>query len=513
MELGWITEGVAGSMIKDGAKHRQTPFRVAARLTLAGCLWLAGCTVGPNYTRPAAPAVGGYVDHPLSDTPAMPGVTGGQVQHLVSGADLAGDWWTLFHSAALNALIERSLKNSPDLKAAQAALSAAHETMLAGRGAYYPTITAGYGANRYRQSAALAPTPSTNASQYSLFTPQLSIAYAPDVFGLARRTNESLQAQAQAARDQMLAADITLTSNVAAGVIQEASLQAQIDATRQLIDINSKMVETLKYQASRGYAGGLDLAAQQAQLAQTEATLPALLKAEAQQQHLLAVMTGDFPGQGPAGAFDLSSLTLPADLPLSLPSHLVAQRPDVLQAEANLHAASAQVGVAAANRLPNIQLTGDAGRSSLEIDRVFGAGNGFWDLGAAITAPIFDAGALKHQEKAAKDTYVQSAEQYRSTVLSAFQNVADTLAAIEQDAGALKAAAASADAAKLTLDLSQRQYKAGYAAYLSVLTAEQAYQQARIALVQAQAGRYADTVALFQALGGGWWNRADLSQG
>jgi NodT family efflux transporter outer membrane factor (OMF) lipoprotein len=208
---------------------------------------------------------------------------------------------------------------------------------------------------------------------------------------------------------------------------------------------------------------------------------------------------------------DLASLTLPQDLPLSLPSALVAQRPDVLQAQANMHAASAQIGVAAANRLPNIQLTANAGSTALALGQVFGPGTNFWSLGAALTQPIFDGGTLLHRERAAKAAYVQASEQYRSTVLTAFQNVADTLVALDQDARALKSNSAAADAAQVTLDLSRRQWKDGYASYLSVLSAEQGWQSARIALVQAQANRYADTVALFQALGGGWWRRSDLA--
>jgi NodT family efflux transporter outer membrane factor (OMF) lipoprotein len=271
-------------------------------------------------------------------------------------------------------------------------------------------------------------------------------------------------------------------------------------------------VQTLKYQFAKGYADRLDLAAQEAQLAQVAATLPALLKQSAQADDLLAVLSGRFPSQAPAQTFELSALTLPQDLPVSLPSALVAQRPDVLQAEANLHAASAQIGVAAANRLPNIQLTADAGSTALAIGRVFAPGNGFWEVGAALTAPIFDGGTLRHTERAAKATYVETAEQYRSTVLTAFQNVADTLTALNADAEGLKASSAAADAAKITLDLSERQWRDGYASYLSLLSAQQAYQQARITLVQAEANRYADTAALFQALGGGWWRRADLAR-
>jgi NodT family efflux transporter outer membrane factor (OMF) lipoprotein len=299
---------------------------------------------------------------------------------------------------------------------------------------------------------------------------------------------------------------------VVAAAVQEASLQAQIDATHQLIDINTNMVQILQRQLAKGYASGLDLASQESQLAQVKATLPPLIKQLVQERDLLAVLVGQFPSQAPAEKFELSNLQLPQDLPVSLPSALVAQRPDVLQAEANMHAASAQIGIATANRLPNISLTANAGSSALAIGQVFKSGTGFWGLGADLTAPIFQGGALLHQERAAKAAYVQAAEQYRSTVLSAFQSVADTLAALDQDAEGLKAAAAAADAAKRTLDLSQRQLQAGYANELSLLSAEQSYQQALISLIQAQANRYADTAALFQALGGGWWNRAELVQ-
>jgi len=423
---------------------------------------------------------------------------------------MAADWWTLFHSTALNELIDASLANNHDLKAAQAALTVARENLLAQRGAYYPSVTAGFSATRQRQSGQIAPTLDSNAFLYNLFTPQLSISYVPDVFGLNRRTVESLQAQEQEVRFQMIATYTTLTSNVVVTAIQVASVQAQIDTTRRLIDINSNMLRILRYQFDKGYASGLDFAAQESQLAAINATLPPLIKQAAQLHDALAVLAGRFPSQAPAAKFELSSLQLPEELPVSLPSALVAQRPDVRQAEANLHDASAKIGIAIANRLPNIVLTANAGSSAAAMNQLFTSGTGFWGIGASVTAPIFQGGTLLHQERAAKAAYEQAAEQYRSTVLAAFQNVADTLTALEQDADALKAAAAAADAAKVTLDLAQRQLQDGYTGTLALLNAEQAYQQAVINLTQAQANRYADTAALYQALGGGWWHRADL---
>ena len=311
----------------------------------------------------------------------------------------------------------------------------------------------------------------------------------------------------------MIATHITLANNVVAAAIQLGALQAQVDATRQLIDIDTRSLEILRYQFAKGYASRLDVAAQETQLAQLAAALPPLAKQLAQQRDLVAALTGRYPSQGADATFDLASLQLPTALPVSLPSALVAQRPDVRQAEANMHAASAQIGVAVANRLPNIALTGNAGSMGLAMNQLFQSGSGFWAIGANLTAPVFEGGTLLHQERGARAAYVQASEQYRSTVITAFQNVADTLAALEQDAEGLKAAAAAEQAARLSLEIAQRQQKDGYGSYLSLLSAEQAYQQAKIGLVQAQASRYADTAALFQALGGGWWRRADLAQG
>jgi NodT family efflux transporter outer membrane factor (OMF) lipoprotein len=517
----WNVRARTGGESHDGNQHRAAnpemrrmsliyKSRVLPCVAALALLPITGCAVGPNFKKPAAPDVSDYTASPLSTTVTTANIFGGEAQRFTKGHDISADWWTLFHSTPLNELIEHSLTNNHDLKAAQAALSVARENVLAQRGVYYPSVTAGFSATRQRQSGQIAPALNSNAFLYNLFTPQVSVAYVPDVFGLNRRTVESLEAQQQEVRFQMVATYNTLTSNVVVTAIQEGSLQMQIDATRQLIDINSNMVQILQYQFEKGYANRLDVAAQESQLAQVAATLPPLLKQSAQLRDLLAVLAGQFPNQAPDEIFELSSLQLPEELPVSLPSELVRQRPDVLQAEANLHDASAKIGISIANRLPNIVLTANAGSAASAMDQLFTTGTGFWGVGAAATAPLFQGGALLHQERAAKAAYTQAAEQYRSTVLTAFQNVADTLTALEQDADALKAAAAAADAAKVTLDLAQRQIQDGYAGYLALLSAEQTYQQGRINLVQAQANRYADTAALFQALGGGWWHRADL---
>jgi NodT family efflux transporter outer membrane factor (OMF) lipoprotein len=476
----------------------------------AASLLLAGCVVGPNFKKPAAPNVSSYTPTPMSTTRSTPAVPAGEEQHFVEGADIPGQWWTLFHSQALDDLIERSLKASPDLKAAQAALVVARENTLAQRGAYYPSVSGGFSAIRAKSSSNVSPVTNTSALNYSFYTPEVSVSFVPDVFGLNRRTVESLKAQEEQARFALAATHITLSSNVAGTAIQEASLRAQIDATHELITINTNMLEILRTQFKSGYVSRLDVAAQESQLAQVATTLPPLLKQLAQERDLLAVLSGGFPSQDPPERFELSTLRLPQELPVSLPSQLVEQRPDVRQAEENLHSASAQIGIALANRLPNFALTADAGSTAVVLSHLFTGGTGFWDVGAGVTQPVFEGGTLLHRERAARAAYTQAAEQYRSTVLVAFQNVADTLHALQQDADGLRTAGAAKDAAAVTLDLAQKQYQTGYANYLALLSAEQAYQEAVINLVQAQANRYADTAALFQALGGGWWNRTDI---
>lgn len=489
---------------------RTCQLRVAYLVAAVALLFTAGCTVGPNFKKTAAPDVGGYTPTPISSTTSTPNVHGGEAQHLDGGQDIPGEWWMLFHSNPLDDLVARSLKANPNLKAAQAALTVARETMLAQRGFYYPSITGSFTAARGRTAEDVSPVVNANIQNYSLYTPEVSVSFVPDVFGQNRRTVESLEAQAQEARFALIATDITLSSNVVTGAIQEASLRGQINATNELITINTDMLKILREQYKRGYASELDVAAQESQLAQVVANLPPLLKQLAQQRDALAVLAGGFPYKDLPEKFELATLQLPQEVPLSLPSTLVEQRPDVRQAEENLHSASAQVGIAVANRLPSFLLTADAGSSPTDITKMFSGGNGFWDLGAGVAQPIFDAGTLRHRERAAQAAFTEAAEQYRSTVLTAFQNVADTLHALYQDADSLKAAAAAKNAASITLELSKKQYGSGYLSYLALLSAEQAYQQALINMVQAQANRYADTAALFQALGGGWWNRPDI---
>jgi NodT family efflux transporter outer membrane factor (OMF) lipoprotein len=329
----------------------------------------------------------------------------------------------------------------------------------------------------------------------------------PDVFGLNRRTAESLSAQAEQTRFALIATQITLTSNIVAAAVAEASLRAQIDATEKLIADNETMLRILQSQYAKGYANRLNVAAQQSQLAQVAAMLPPLLRQLDQQRHVLTDLVGGYPDKDLPETFELSSLQLPAELPISVPSKLVEQRPDIRQAEENLHSASAQVGVAVANRLPDFTLSANAGAQALTLAQIFADNASFWTLGANAAQTIFDGGTLLHREREARDAFEEANEQYQSTVLAAFQNVADTLSAIQHDADSLQKTAAVAKAAKQALALTRREAFAGEANSLALFTAESVYFQAVIGLAQAEANRFADTAALFQALGGGWWNQ------
>jgi NodT family efflux transporter outer membrane factor (OMF) lipoprotein len=484
--------------------------RLRCSASVLACLSIAACTMGPDFQKPAPPNVQSYTGTALTTTGSAGETTASAAQQFVDGRDIPGNWWTLFHSKPLQELIERSLKNNPDIKAGQAALRVARENVQAQVGAYYPSVTGGFSASHQKTSAALAPTPNSNNLTFDLFVPQVGVSYVPDVFGLNHRSVESLTAQAEQAHFALVATQIALTANVAAAAVQEASLRAQVDATQKLIALNSSMLKILRDQYQKGYAGRLDVAAQETQLAQVTATLPPLLNQLSQQRDLLTALSGAFPNAALPETFELSSLELPKELPVSLPSKLVEQRPDILQAEENLHFASAQIGVAIANRWPTFNLTADVGSDALVLGQIFTSGNSVWALGAGVTQPIFDGGILLHRELAAKAAFDEASEQYRSAVLTAFQNVADSLNALRHDADTLKAASAAADAAAVTLDIAQHQAARGYINGLVLLNAEQAYQQTRIALVQAQASRFSDTVALFAALGGGWWNAPSM---
>jgi NodT family efflux transporter outer membrane factor (OMF) lipoprotein len=481
-------------------------------LALGAVLSIGGCAVGPNFHPPGAPKDAGYYRGALPVRTASSPVLAGGAQFFHPGADLTGEWWTLFHSDPLDRMIDDALRANPDLAAAQAALREANENVYAAQGALFPSADLSFQPERARISGAEFGEPGLSAT-LSLVTASVNVSYVPDVFGGTRRQIESLAAQADDQRFQLEATYLTLTSNLVVAAVQEASLRGQIQATRDIIQLQREQLDVVQRQFDLGGAAKSDVLSQQATLTATEATLPPLQKQLAQTRDQLAALLGRFPNQQPAARFELTSLRLPTDLPVSLPSQLVAQRPDIRAAEATLHAASASVGVAIANELPQFTITGQYGTESLGFTDMFTPATAIWSIAGGVTQKLFDAGQLLHKKRAAVAAFDQAAAQYRSTVIKAFQNVADTLHALQSDADALRSQATAEQTAAASLELAQDQYRLGAIAYLTLADAQRTYQQARINLVQAQANRYADTAALFQALGGGWWHRNDVSPG
>jgi NodT family efflux transporter outer membrane factor (OMF) lipoprotein len=508
---------------------------VRAALLVASAALAASCAVGPRYHRPEAPANAGYAPAPLPQSSASAPIHGGEVQRLISDRDIPFEWWQLFQSPALNALVERAFKANPTIAAAQAALVQAQEMVYAQQGFFFPTFAANYNFARTKISGNftvddspgtqgngdnlnpplldLQNTPHTAPLFYNYHTAQLTVGFVPDVFGANWRQMESLAAQRDAQRFALEATYITLASNVVAAAIQEASVRAQIEATRQIIAADEKSLQILREQFRLGFAMGMDVAAQETALAQAEATLPPLQKQFEQTRDLIRALVGNLPDQEVPETFELDALQLPPELPLSLPAKLIEQRPDVRAAEAQLHAANAQVGVAVAAMLPQLSITGAYGGNADQFSWMFRSGGPFWNLMGIVSQPIFQGGTLLHRKHAADDALRQAAAQYQSSVLAAYQNVADTLRASLSDADELAADVRAENAAKVTYDITRRQMEVGYVNYLILLNAETTYHQALIQRVQAQATRYGDTVALFQALGGGWWNRKGEPQG
>jgi NodT family efflux transporter outer membrane factor (OMF) lipoprotein len=504
-------------------------------LTLAGA-GIAGCAVGPQWHAPPPPGDAGYASAALPQATSAAAVGGGEAQHFIAGRDIPFEWWTLFQSPALNALIEQAFRTNSTIAAARAALDQAQELVHAQRGFFYPSVGAAYQAERHKVSGntnssetigvqgsglnklpqvpedpqSLHTFPHNLPSYYTFYTAQLSVGFVPDVLGGNRRQVESLAAQREAQRFALEATYITLSSNVVAAAIQEASLRAQIRATQQIIAAQEESLRILRNQLRLGFAMRIDVAAQEAALAQVMSSLAPLQKQFEQTRDLMRALAGNLPNADDA-VFELDTLQLPPEVPLSLPGKLLEQRPDVRAAEAQLHAASANVGSAVAAMLPEFSITGQYGGNATKMSQLFSSGGPFWSLYGDVTQPVFQGGTLLHEKRAASAAMRQAAAQYRSTMLAAYQNVADTLHMSLSDADALAADVEAERAAEVTFEIVRRQQQAGYVAALTLLGAETAYNQSVLTRIQAQAARYGDTVALFQALGGGWWNRSEVA--
>src|SRR6266540_4168735 len=469
--------------------------------------FLAACAVGPDYRAPEAPAAGAYTERPQPERTEAAAVRGGEAQRFEAGAEISAAWWKLFGSAALDELIRTALAGHPTLEAAQAALLQAQENLNAQYAVLYPSVDASLGAKRQRITGATFGNPSIPTNVFNLYNASVNVSYAIDVAGGARRELEALQAGIDFQRFQLEATYLSLTGNIATTAFREASLREQIRATRDIVDSQERQLQLVEKQFELGAISRSDVLAQRAQLAQTRANLPPLEKALAQTRNQLAVLIGKFPDEARLPELDLSAFQLPQNLPVSLPSDLVRQRPDIRAAETVLRQTNARIGVAQALMFPQLTLSGSYGNASTGASKLFDPGTQVWNIGASLLQPIFHAGQLQARKRGAQAAYDQAFAQYQQTVLGAFQNVADVLFALEFDAVALKAQADAELAARESLEMTRAQLRFGSASYLALYNAQRQYEQAKIGLVQAQAVRYADTAALFQALGGGWWER------
>lgn len=513
------------------ARHSLSPTWLCRAVALACAALLGACAAGTDYQRPAAPTAQGYAAAVLPAATASAPTPGGAAQTLVVAHEVRADWWRLFQSPALDALVERALAAHPSIEAAQAALRAAQQNVIAQRGYFYPSVQVGYSPSRTKlagnqggnspgvqgDGSVISTAQNAPASQggtapynapvtYNFHTAQLTVGYVPDVFGANRRQLEALQAGVDVQQYQLQATALTLASNVVAAAIQEALLRRQIAVTEEVVDAGERSLAIVQRQLDAGYASRLDVATQQAALAQNRLLLPPLHKQLEQTRNLLRALLGQPQDVALSELPDLDALTLPEELPVTLPSALVEQRPDVRAAEAQLHAATALVGVAAANRLPQFAIDASWGGGASHLSQMFWGSGLFFNLSASVAQTLFDGGTLSARQRAAEEAVRQADAQYRATVLTAFQNVADAIRAIHADAQTLAGAVQAEQASRQAVGLARRQLAGGAIDRLTLLLAEQTYRQSLLGLAQARAARFGDAAALFQALGGGWWN-------
>lgn len=464
--------------------------------SLVLCVALSGCAVGPDFVRPPpVPEVSRFTP----EKTASPG----DGQRFQEGGEVPQRWWTAFRSEKLDALIDEALAHNPTLDAAEAAIRVASFNAEAATGSFFPQVGLNGAASRIYSSGDSTTTTLTQVA-YSFYTPQVNVSFAPDVWGANRRTVESLDAQTDVARYQKQAADLTLAANVAKAAIEEASLRAQIAVTKKIIGVEEQRLALRQRQLTFGAVAGADLLSQQTALAQARQNLPALETRLAQQRNLLTALAGRYPSEEVGEIFEFSQLSLPKELPLSLPSQVVAQRPDIKAAQAHIHSASAQIGVALAARLPNIVLTANGGSGAFQIAQLFAPGTNFYMLAGNVAQPLFDGMTLLNKQRAAEAGFDQAEAQYRATVVNAFQNVADTLRALQGDARTLREARLAEATARNYLDKMRTQKDFGSVSQLAVVDAQRAALATSIARIQAEALRLTNTVALYTALGGGW---------
>jgi NodT family efflux transporter outer membrane factor (OMF) lipoprotein len=481
---------------------------LALALTISAC-----AAVGPNFKPPPAPAVAHYTP-PEEEGQALAaaGPTAAQAQTVSLGEKVAVNWWTLFQSRDLDRLVKEAIAGSPTLESAQARLAAARADVAAARGALYPQVD--FGANNafQRETASafgLSPTQFALPPDFDFFQLGPTATYTPDIFGGTRRRIEQQAALAEFQRDQLGAAYLTLTGNTVAQAIRLAAVRAQLKAVDEILEIDRQNLDLVRKERRAGAVPDSDAVSAENQLAADETLTPGLDQQLSAAKHAMAILLGRAPGDWSPPEFDLATLTLPGDLPVSLPSELVRQRPDIQAAEAQLHAASARIGIATAQLYPSITLSAGISASSLNGGNLFSPSGLMWSIASGITQPIFDGGTRRAERKAALADFKAYAADYKLTVLQSFGQVADILQALKHDAALLAAEQRALATASESVRLQRLNYTEGGAGLLNLLDAQRQYQQALLGYARATAQRYQDTTQLLVAMGGGWWG-ADL---
>jgi NodT family efflux transporter outer membrane factor (OMF) lipoprotein len=480
--------------------------RTSGRLLLALLVMATACTVGPKYRPPEPPTVTRYGAAPLPAETASADVPGGEPQQLLLGRDVAAEWWTVFRSPALDALVRRALADSPRLAAATAKLTKAQEDLVARRGkTRYPSVDARLSATRVDVDPDSLGVPQLPVEMpLTLYDASASVSYTLDLFGKSRRELEALAAEVDYQRFELEAARLMLAGNVVTAAIREASLRAQIERTERVVTLYEELLRITERREQLGGVARVEVDQQRVLLAATRADLPGLGEELERTRHRLAIYLGQPPGGDELPELRLADLQLPTELPLTLPSELARRRPDIQAAEALLHRASAEIGVATANLYPRITLSASGGSLATALGSVFSGGTWFYLLGGTLIQNVFHGGELKAEKRAAVAAFDQAGAAYRDVLLVGLGDVADVLSALEADAATLRDRAAAAGAAKAAYDIASSRYEVGGISHLALLEAERQYASATIAETRAIAERYADSAALFQALGGGW---------
>ncbi|OYY75108.1 MAG: RND transporter [Gammaproteobacteria bacterium 28-57-27] len=492
-------------MNKNNERHRSS-LRASSLIALSTLglisVALAGCTVGPDFTRPEAPRVADYTSTPYTTQTVAAPIALGQTQQIQTGLAVEAQWWHAFGSLALDRLIEQALTHSPTLAAAQATLRQAEEIYAAQAGStQYPQINAGLNAQR-QQFNPSALGQGGESKTFNLYNPNISLGYNLDLVGGNRRALEALAARTEYSRFELEAAKLTLASSLVATAIRRAQFADQIQATRVIVQNQEAQLKLTQDRLRLGQAALDEVLTLQTQLEQVRATLPQLTTQWQQTEHLLAVLAGQAPGASEIPAFTLADFNLPAKLPLMIPSALARSRPDIQAAEALLHAANADYGVALAKLYPQINLSASLGSQALTTGALFGGSSTVWNMVGQLTQPLFNPG-LPAEKRAALAALDAAAAHYQGVVLEALRSVADSLRSIENDAQVLQHLAAADSAAQAAMQSVSRQYKLGAASYVQLLIAEQQAQQVRINLIAAQSQRLINSAALYQALGCG----------